>query len=270
MASVQRPAGAGNDFMKKLDWYLYSIAAVGVIVVIAINVYFYQIQQHRKYLRSLGLHGAAVHFPHLIPEIAEMGVDINELNVDGNTPLQMAVTFKKEESVKLLLDLNADPNIKNSSNKINPTPLLDATFILSSAEEAEIVKLLLKAGADPNVTGNQQETPLHRIARTANQSLALDVAKDLIDAGANVNSEAARGMTPLQTAVVSGNAGLVDLLLTAGADPEQRNDHGFRAIDQINSTANPEAIQKIFEKHGADSVRRPELFAKYRKDENSE
>ncbi|HBN74230.1 MAG TPA: hypothetical protein DD473_00085 [Planctomycetaceae bacterium] len=256
--------------MKKLDWTLYSIAAVGVIVVIVINVYFYQIQQHRKYLRSLGLHGAAVHYPHLIPEIAEMGVDINELNVDGNTPVHMAVTFKKVESVKLLLDRNADPNIKNPSNKINPTPLLDATFILSSAEEAEIVKLLLKAGADPNVTGNQKETPLHRIARTSSKSLAVVVAKDLIDSGANVNSEAARGMTPLQTAVALGNTGLVDLLLTAGADPEIRNHDGFRAIDQINSTSKREAIQKVFEKHGADSVRRPELFAKYRKDENSE
>ncbi|TWT63477.1 ankyrin repeat domain-containing protein [Rubinisphaera italica] len=256
--------------MKKLDWYLYSIAAVGVIIVIAINVYFYQIQQHRKYLRSLGLHGAAVHFPHLIPEIAEMGVDINELDADGHTPLHMAVTFKKVESVKLLLDRNADPNIKNSSDKINPTALHDATFILSSPDEAEIVKLLLKAGADPNVTGNQKETPLHRIARTGNQSLALDVAKDLIDAGADVNSEAFRGMTPLQSAVALGNTALIDLLLTAGADAEQRNDHGFRAIDQINASANREEIQKIFEKHGADSVRRPELFAKYRKDENSE
>ena len=266
MASVQRPAGAGNDFMKKLDWYLYSIAAVGVIVVIAINVYFYQIQQHRKYLRSLGLHGAAVHFPHLIPEIAEMGVDINELNADGNTPLHMAVMHRKVESVKLLLDLNVDPDIKISSDIINPpTALHNVTFILSSAEEAEIVKLLLKAGADPNVTGIQKETPLHQLARAANQSLALDVAKELIDAGANVNSEALRGMTPLQNAVSSGNATLVDLLLTAGADPEQRNHEGFRAIDQINSTANREEIQKVFEKHGADTVRRPELFAKYRK-----
>ena len=328
--------------MKKLNKFLYSIAALLVIAAIAINVYLIRNQQHQKFIRSLSLHQAVIHFPHLIPEILDLGADVNELDADGRTPLFWAVTRGKVDSIELLLKLNADPNIKFSRDNLNPTTLHKATISLNSLKDAKIVKLLLKAGADPNVTNLQKETPLLRISRGGNDTLAFDVSKDLIDAGANVNlSEDLAGMTPLLHAVSSGNAALVDLLLkagadpnsanfqnatsllsasfkednslstslgkklidagadvniqssfngmtplhnsvgrgntqlvdlllTAGADPEIRNHRGIRAIDQINSTSNPEAIQKIFEKHGADSVRRPELFAKYRKDENSE
>jgi len=252
--------------MKKYVWILYSTAAIGVIAVIAVNVYLYQIRQHREYLLSLGLHGAAVHYPERIPEIMKLGVEVDELDTNGHSPLYQAVIFKKVAAVRQLLEYEADPNL-TSNDPINPTPLLRATFIATSAEQVEIVKLLLQAGADPNEATHDGESAILRACSTAGNHHAREIVKELIAAGADVNKENERGMTPLQYAVISGEEQVVDLLLTAGADPEQRNDAGFRAIDQINSTGNAEAIQNVFKKHGADSVRRPELFAKHRKEE---
>ncbi|MCG6157829.1 ankyrin repeat domain-containing protein [Rubinisphaera margarita] len=251
--------------MKKLERSLYALAAVGVIIVIAVNVHFYRVRQYQDYLRSLGLHQAAIHHPELIPEILKLGADINALNKEGYTALHLAATFKKIESVETLLKLGADPDVKCHKDRINPTVLHRATFTLNDAKQVRMTILLLEAGADPNVVTSEIETPLLRLAGTSH-SFSVSVAQELISAGADVNIADSRGMTPLQYAVARRNPQLADVLLQAGADPEQRNDAGFRAIDQLNLVPNPEAMQKIFEKHGADSVRRPELFTKYRKE----
>lgn len=252
--------------MRKLEWGLFSLAAVGVLAAIAITTHLYLQQQERNRLLALGLHNAAVFEPDSIPAILDLGVDVNELNSDDVTALHLATTYKKVQSVEQLLKLGADPNLVSPGDKINPTPLQQATFILNSADELTITQLLLESGADPNAVTPDNETALLRLTRAGGPPAAFAI-EWLIDAGADVKMADARGMTPLQYAVLCGNPRVVDMLLTAGADPEQRNQAGFRAIDQINAIPYPEKMQRVFEKHGADSVRRPELFAKHRNKE---
>lgn len=250
--------------MKKFDPLVFIAFFVSLAILAGFAGWQYQRQQHFKYLKSLGLHAAAVHYPELIPEMVAIGLDVNQLD-GGRTPLMNAVDFHKLESVKSLLHFGADPNI-NTGNSINPTVLLSATFIPNRPEDPQIIKLLLKAGADPNARDSNNRTALIRLALNSHFLSALSIAEDLIAAGADVNAEGTDGMTALQYSVSTGNAALADLLLKSGADPEQRNRQGFRAIDQINSSSKAEAIQKIFARHGADTERRPDLIKKYREE----
>ena len=50
--------------------------------------------------------------------------------------------------------------------------------------------------------------------------------KDLLDAGADVDTKTADGFTALKWAVVRGYTGIVQVLLDAGADVDVRDNHG--------------------------------------------
>ena len=57
-----------------------------------------------------------------------------------------------------------------------------------------------------------------------------DVARYLIDAGANVNAASPNGTTALMMAVRGGHAAVVDLLLASGAEVGHRNEAGATAL----------------------------------------
>jgi ankyrin repeat protein len=50
----------------------------------------------------------------------EMGLDIDSIDSNGDTPLHLAVASKQKSSVRFLLSLNAELNIKNNNGE---TPL---------------------------------------------------------------------------------------------------------------------------------------------------
>lgn len=60
-----------------------------------------------------------------------------------------------EESVRIMIEMGADVNTKNSSGE---TPLSVCSFI----ENTPIVEILLKNGADPNICNKYGETALHK------------------------------------------------------------------------------------------------------------
>ncbi|HEY4913726.1 MAG TPA: ankyrin repeat domain-containing protein [Candidatus Dormibacteraeota bacterium] len=79
----------------------------------------------------------------------------------------------------------------------------------------------LAAGADPNLGDRQGFTPLHLAA----QQWSVDVAKRLLDHGAEVDAENVFGSTPLFVAVFNskGRGDLISLPRERGADPLKAN-----------------------------------------------
>jgi len=69
-------------------------------------------------------------------------------------------------------------------------------------------------------------TALHHAAMLG----TTDVARCLLDYGADVNARASQGQTPLHVATLSGRAALVALLLHAGADPDCRSAIGMTPL----------------------------------------
>ncbi|MBN2774260.1 MAG: ankyrin repeat domain-containing protein [Prolixibacteraceae bacterium] len=81
------------------------------------------------------------------------GTDINKKDqMSGTTPLITAATFGKTDIVKVLLDANANPDLKNNEGS---TALHAAAFFC----RVEIVQMLLDAGADKTIKNNHGGTP---------------------------------------------------------------------------------------------------------------
>jgi ankyrin repeat protein len=88
-----------------------------------------------------------------IKQHIEAGTDINiKDQMSGSTPLITAATFGKTEIAKVLIDANADLNIKNNEGS---TALHAAAFFC----HIEIVQMLIDAGANKTVKNNHGATP---------------------------------------------------------------------------------------------------------------
>jgi hypothetical protein len=101
-------------------------------------------------------------------------------------------------------------------------PLL---HLAAAFADRETVMTLLDAGADVDQIS---ETPMRNRALHASLALAKDaeVARLLIERGADVNAVQTAGYRPLHQAAVAGREDLVRLLLDAGADKKARCDRG--------------------------------------------
>ena len=94
--------------------------------------------------------------------------------------------------------------------------LIDPEEMLKAAERGDAAKVRQFLAADTtlaNARGLHNKTPLH-IAAEKNHT---EIAKLLIDAGADMNAEASLGMTPLALAAKMGNREVAEVLLAHGA-----------------------------------------------------
>ena len=83
----------------------------------------------------------------------DKGGDVNGVDREGNTLLQVTATFGRSEIAKILVAAEADLDRKN---KDGSTPLMTAAFM----GEVEVVKLLVEAGADASLRNNDNTTAL--------------------------------------------------------------------------------------------------------------
>jgi uncharacterized protein len=126
--------------------------------------------------------------------------------------------------------LGADPAAakqRANSHSADGWPLL---HLAAAFADRETVLTLLDAGAD-----------IHRVSQTPMRNQALhallalpkdaDIARLLIDRGADVNALQTAGYRPLHQAAVVGREDLVRLLLDAGADKAARCDRGKTPAD---------------------------------------
>jgi ankyrin repeat protein len=106
----------------------------------------------------------------------------------------------------------------------------------------EDVKLAVSRGAKINGRGMHATTPL----MAACEGGQLEIAKYLIDLGADVNGHNASG-SALMWAIEAGNASLCELLCEKGADVDWKNDTGGNAID-FAATKNNKEISNILQR----------------------
>lgn len=207
------------------------------------------------------LHSAVIQDPDRIEGLIKKGADVDDVDSRGTTPLWKAVRHSKLASVKTLITAGADPDIARKTD--GWTPLHCNAFYNRREVAIQIAKQLIKSDANVNQTSLKDgETALHYAVRATKSA---ELTELLLNAGAKINHRSSKGDTPLQFAVSGGSKELVDLLLTKGANPAQRNHLGIRPIDQINAIAETEAkkVQAVFQSHGFDSERRPRLFKSY-------
>ena len=147
-------------------------------------------------VKSLLKHGADPNFRLKQPK----AMTVNEVSLDGATPVLLAAEVNNTEAVKVLLDAGADPRI---STEQGMTPLIMAsgggTDIQRArppeerAQAIDTVKLLVERGVDINAVGQYGWTALHQ----ASYQGLTEVIEFLVSKGANINEMDAFGQTPL-------------------------------------------------------------------------
>jgi ankyrin repeat protein len=136
--------------------------------------------------------------------------DIHKAAKDGDT-----------DEVAALLSM--DNRLTRTHDEDGWTPL----HLAAHYGHADTVALLLhnNAPVDIRSTNQMTNTPLH----AALAGRRGDVARVLIDAGADVNARQHGGWVPLHSAAANGDRDIVDLLIARGADRKAANDAGVSA-----------------------------------------
>jgi uncharacterized protein len=110
--------------------------------------------------------------------------------------------------------------------------------------DGSAVRAALAKKADVNAPQIDGSTALHWAAERDD----LDLADQLIRAGARVTARTREGVTPLQLAAVNGSARLIDRLLKAGADPNAPlTASGDTALMMAARTGKVDAIRVLLE-----------------------
>ena len=109
----------------------------------------------------------------------------------------------------------------------------------------DVARLLLEHGADVNARNKDSVTPLHIAAGEGH----VDVARLLLEHGAYVNARSEYGLTPLYYAAVNGRLDVARLLLERGADAGARDDKGRTPLDRAREKGHVE-VARVIEEYG--------------------
>jgi ankyrin repeat protein len=134
--------------------------------------------------------------------LLERGADIEEKNKEGYTALALAIAEAKFEVAKQLLDAGA--HFDTTAGPEALTPLMIAASQVSPGDGA----IFLPGSTRP-----------------------IDLARELIKKGADVNIQSKSGVTALMIAAARNVAPMIGLLIQAGSKPDLKSVQGQTAAD---------------------------------------
>ena len=201
---IQRTESKATPVLSATKWNNYLAASLFLRYGTKVNV---QVNDGKTPLHWAVILGNE----NLVRLLLQHNADVNVQDTGGYTPLHQLVKEGNTNLVRLLLEHNADVNIQDSYGK---TPLHQSVI----EGDENLVGLLLTHNADVNIHDNDGCTALHLsvLQSHINQRKIFDT---LVKHKAQIiNTCDAKGLTPLHTAVRSGNAQAVKKLVDLGAD----------------------------------------------------
>ncbi|KAL2866260.1 ankyrin repeat domain-containing protein [Aspergillus lucknowensis] len=137
------------------------------------------------------------------------------------------------------------PNLQSNQHKEWAAELL---YEAVSQDYLTAAKRLLLAGAGANTHPRFSNWPQ---LLWASQQGSVDMARLLLDHGADVSAVEPAGNFPLYLASINGHSGVVNLLLERGADLQQRSEHYGACLDAASRFGCVEVVRVLIE-HGGD------------------
>jgi ankyrin repeat protein len=192
----------------------------------------------RSSFGTTALHGAALRGQlDVIHLLLQKGADVNATEMNGSTPLHNAAwngTWRVGEDVmggpppyqgkgkviEALLAAGADIDARTTSGE---TPL----HVAVTSGGIEEVRALLAKGAQVTCRDNDGRTALHALAATPGNPHAEQIARLIIDYGADMEAkDTENSWSPLYYAAENDNLPALRVLLEAGANPNTRDAYG--------------------------------------------
>jgi ankyrin repeat protein len=191
--------------------------------------------------------------------LVDAGANINFKSKERYTPLFFAVQYNRKPIVEYLVSKGVKIDEKNGQ--------LEHTAMIKACEDGslDIVKVLVDAGANINLKSKGEFSPLlyavenkrkpiveylvskgvnidEKNGHLGNTALikacefgSLDIAKVLVDAGANINLKSKAGFTPLFYAVQKNHKPVVEYLISKGVNVDEKNgQEGSSALYQAS------------------------------------
>lgn len=184
---------------------------------------------------------------HVLQLLISAGVDVNAAMGDGTTAMMSAIENGHSEVAKILVESGAQVNAQMRDGT-------SALMLAAIRKSREVTRLLLDAGALVDLSTEKGETALtcalrYWVPRTSSLEETSGCLRMLLEAGSGVNASTEGGYTPLLFA--SKNAEMdeliLELLLNAGADPNQTNDHGLTALMHVAMTCSASKLKVLLE-----------------------
>jgi ankyrin repeat protein len=163
----------------------------------------------------------------MVEALLEAGVDANGSRGEGETALMTASRTGNAETVKVLLAYGADPKAQESWR--HETALMWA----AAENHTDVVRALIGAGSDVNAKSVVWEWPKLKLRSGdlgvalpdgglstlmyAARKGALEPARLLVEAGADLNYKEPQGYTALLIAILNGQYELASVLVDKGA-----------------------------------------------------
>ncbi|KAI5923979.1 ankyrin repeat-containing domain protein [Camillea tinctor] len=126
-----------------------------------------------------------------IKYFVQMGADVNHQDVKGATPLHLAWTRQgiwdpQKDVVKLLLNLGANPSIRN---KAGQTPLF--YYMRNPPDKISILAKVIEKGASPKDQDENGRTPLHELCAVSyiTSEHRIKIIKLLLRNGADISAK---------------------------------------------------------------------------------
>ncbi|MCK5674803.1 MAG: ankyrin repeat domain-containing protein [Spirochaetales bacterium] len=177
--------------------------------------------------------------------LVDWGAKLNNHLAEEKTFLHTAASRKLPKLVSVLLKAGIDPDLRDKQGNT-------ALFIAVRGADVETVELLLVSGAEPDIINNDGETVLYiTLKRDGGQKNGISGETSLLlryraslPSGKKILSEL------LLRTIDSGNAEVAEILLKAGANPNERVQDGMTLL-MLSSSSRFVELSKVLIIKGA-------------------
>ena len=160
----------------------------------------------------------------LVKELLVLGFDIDNQNMEEDTPLIVAAKKVNEPIVKLLLEKKAKVKIRSREGK---TPIFGALY----KNNINIVKLLLEKRADVKISDMSGRTTLMDAIMSGMENHT-KIAKLLLENGVDINAQTPSGESALHMASeFRSSIHTIKLILENGSQVNMVNEEGLTPLD---------------------------------------
>ncbi len=170
--------------------------------------------------------------------LIDQGLDVNQADTWGNSPLALAAGFRMFATVKALVAHGANVHAKDGPH----------SFVMERAIDGgsgEVVTFLL----DHSVGVNE---PINDVNRTSLMEAARRGYKDivilLLDRGADVKAHSIDEIDALDDAADYGHTDIIALLIDRGADPNRPGLHGEMPLNEAARAGYLDAVKVLVQK----------------------